>query len=298
MESSVLIIDNSKMMHALIGTRLADMGLSLHSAWSGEQGLQMARELLPDLILLDVDMPGMDGFETCRRLKIHETTEHIPVVFLSGTAAIDKKIEGLDTGAVDWVVKPFDPAELKARIRAALRTSYLVRQLTSAAMIDGMTGAWNRFYLERRFAAELSVARRRHEAVGLLLIHANLGVDTSEAMQYAAAGFQKIIRVEDILCRYSYDTFALLVTAFPEAELQMLSERMRICAQGCFPGLQISIGAATLMPGADLTLAQARLVDAAEQALAEARQSGESKTVMALLPSLKLDFAGRVYSEL
>lgn len=298
MESSVLIIDNSKMMHALIGTRIADMGLSLHSAWSGEQGLQMARELMPDLILLDVDMPGMDGFETCRRLKIHETTEHIPVVFLSGTAAIDKKIEGLDIGAVDWVVKPFDPAELKARIRAALRTSFLVRRLTSAAMIDGMTGVWNRFFLERRFVPELSMARRRHEGVAFILIHANLGIDTSEAMQYAAVEFKKIIRVEDVLCRYAYDTFAVLCSGVPEEELQKLSERLRECARGCFPGLVVSIGASAVMPGSDIPLAHARLVDAAEQAMAEARQSGESRCVLAMLPTPVIESSMKVYSEL
>lgn len=298
MESSVLIIDNSKMMHALIGTRLADMGLSLHSAWSGEQGLQMARELMPDLILLDVDMPGMDGFETCRRLKIHETTEHIPVVFLSGTAAIDKKIEGLDIGAVDWVVKPFDPAELKARIRAALRTSFLVRRLTSAAMIDGMTGVWNRFFLERCFVPALSSARRRREAIGFLMIHANLGVDTSEAMQYAAVEIKKMLRMEDILCRYAYDTFAVLVAGIPEEELKNLSERLRVCAGNCFPGLTVSIGASAVMPGEDLPLAHARLIDAAEQSMAEARQTGESRCVLAMLPTPVIESTLKVYSEL
>jgi len=298
MESSVLIVDNSKMMHALIGTRLADMGLTLHSAWSGEQGLQLARELMPDLILLDVDMPGMDGFETCRRLKIHETTEHIPVVFLSGTAAIDKKIEGLDIGAVDWVVKPFDPAELKARIRAALRTSFLVRRLTSAAMIDGMTGVWNRFFLERRFKAELSMARRRRESVVFVLLHANLGVDTSEAMQFASSELLKIIRSEDILCRYAYDMFSVLAAGVPEETIKKVSDRLRECAIHCFPGLTVSIGAASVVPGTDLALAQARLVDAAEQSLAEARQAGGSRTVLAMLPTPTMEPHLRVYSEL
>lgn len=298
MESSVLIIDNSKMMHALIGTRLADMGLSLHSAWSGEQGLAMARELTPDLILLDVDMPGMDGFETCRRLKICETTEHIPVIFLSGTASIDKKIEGLDIGAVDWIIKPFDPTELKARIRAALRTSFLVRRLTSAVMIDSMTGVWNRFFLERRFIAELSSAHRHHDIVGLILIHANLGVDTSEAMQYAACELQKKIRSEDVLCRYAYDTFAILVAGVTESGLKETAERLRQCASNYFPGLTVSIGASAILPGLDFALCHARLVDAAEQALAEARDSGDGRSLLAMLPTPIIEPTLRIYSEL
>src|SRR5205814_188986 len=79
-----------------------------------------------DLVLLDVDMPDMDGFEVCRRLKGQPATMNIPVVFLTGAGSTDEKIRGLELGAVDYVTKPFEPAELRARVRAALRTKYLL----------------------------------------------------------------------------------------------------------------------------------------------------------------------------
>src|SRR4029078_9741647 len=111
-------------------------------------GLIAAREHRPDLILLDIDMPGRDGFEICADLKSDSLTKSIPVIFLSAEASTSEKIRGLELGAADYVTKPFDAAELLARVRASLRTRRLVDSLSRKALIDGLTGLWNRTYLE------------------------------------------------------------------------------------------------------------------------------------------------------
>src|SRR4051812_22667076 len=160
MPQKVLIIDDSKPIHALVRARLAEEPIELHSAFDGETGIATALNLLPDLILLDVDMPSPDGFEVCRRLKDDPATMTIPVVFLTGMASTEQKIRGLELGALDYILKPFDPAELRARVRTSLRQKYLLDLLAKKAMIDGLTGLWNRTYFDQTLAAQLALFRR------------------------------------------------------------------------------------------------------------------------------------------
>ncbi len=112
---SVLIIEDNKDMMRYIRKCISQHYRTL-SAYSGEDGLQDALENVPDLVLSDVMMPGMDGFELCRTLKSDERTSHIPVVLLTAWASVGDKIAGLETGADDYLAKPFDPRELVARI--------------------------------------------------------------------------------------------------------------------------------------------------------------------------------------
>jgi diguanylate cyclase (GGDEF)-like protein/PAS domain S-box-containing protein len=125
----VLIIDDSEMIHGLIRARLKDEPVTLLFAADGVRGLELAREHTPDLVLLDVDMPEPDGFEVCRRLKTDPQTREIAVIFLTGASSTEQKLMGLELGAVDYVIKPFDPAELRARVKASLRTKQLLNSL-------------------------------------------------------------------------------------------------------------------------------------------------------------------------
>src|SRR5687768_680731 len=101
MAQRVLIIDDSKNIHALIKSRLEGEGLELHSCFNAEQGIATAGQLLPDLILVDWEMPEIDGSEICRRLKAQSATMTIPVVYLTGIGSPQDKLRGLDAGAVD-----------------------------------------------------------------------------------------------------------------------------------------------------------------------------------------------------
>ncbi|MEO6567878.1 MAG: response regulator [Opitutaceae bacterium] len=129
MPQSVLIVDDSLPLHELVKVHLSDETLVHHSAYDGPSALAMAAALMPDLILLDVDMPGLDGFEVCRLLKSDPATEKIPIVFLTAAASSDEKMCGFELRAVDYVTKPFDPRELCARVRSALRTKRLLDML-------------------------------------------------------------------------------------------------------------------------------------------------------------------------
>src|SRR5208283_3238025 len=100
--------------------------LEFFSCFDGLQAQATASMVQPDLILLDVDLPGADGFEICRRLKSDPATAEIPIVFLTGAASTEEKLRGLELGATDYIIKPFDPAELRARVRSSLHTRSLI----------------------------------------------------------------------------------------------------------------------------------------------------------------------------
>ena len=166
----VLVIDDSESIHKLVVARLRSEGLEVIGELDGERGIERSVADQPDLILLDIGLPNVDGFEVCRRLKEHPSTRNIPIIFLTGTTDTESKVRGLDLGAVDYVTKPFDQVELRARVRAALRTKRLQDILEQQSFLDGLTGLWNRAYLDRRLESELNVARRYGRPLSLVLV--------------------------------------------------------------------------------------------------------------------------------
>lgn len=118
--SKILIVDDSAFEQRMLVDLLSDMPYKVSVAFNGLQGYQLALANRPDLILLDVRMPNMDGYTACRLLKANPVTQDIPVIFLSGADADDDRILGLSIGGVDYVSKPFSPGELAARIQVHL----------------------------------------------------------------------------------------------------------------------------------------------------------------------------------
>lgn len=116
----ILIVDDTKDILAVVSRRLQSWGYEPLTADSGEEGLQIAEEHLPDLVLLDIMMPKMKGRDVCARLKANPKTQHIPVIFLTALGLADHIKAGMDLGAEDYIVKPFEPAELKERIAIVL----------------------------------------------------------------------------------------------------------------------------------------------------------------------------------
>jgi two-component system cell cycle response regulator len=118
--ATVLIVDDSQSIQGILREIMNGQGYQTFVASSGDEGLKAASRLLPDLILLDVVMPGLDGFETCRRLKANPATARIPVIFMSAASDTEAIVIGLDLGAVDYITKPLRMAEVCARVRVQL----------------------------------------------------------------------------------------------------------------------------------------------------------------------------------
>ncbi len=119
----ILVVEDDRDIRELIAFTLRFSGLEVETASSGTEGLEKARAFQPDLILLDVRMPKMTGFEVCKHLKQDGQTAHIPVVFLSARGQEAEIREGMSLGAVDYILKPFSPDELPGRVRAILERS-------------------------------------------------------------------------------------------------------------------------------------------------------------------------------
>ncbi|MFM9436283.1 two-component system, cell cycle response regulator [Janthinobacterium sp. CG_23.3] len=120
-EAAILIVDDAPANLTMLRKLMTDQGYQTFVAVSGERALTIAQRVHPDLILLDVVMPGMDGFETCRQLKQNQLTRGIPVIFMSAKTETDDVVAGFDLGAVDYISKPLRMAEVCARVRAQLQ---------------------------------------------------------------------------------------------------------------------------------------------------------------------------------
>src|SRR5262245_23108764 len=119
-KARILVVDDVTKNLQVVGTMLRNAGFEIMPTTSGAQALERVRAQLPDLILLDLMMPEMDGLEVCRRLKADPATGPIPVIFLTASNEMEHLVQGFEVGAVDYVTKPFNPPELLARVRTNL----------------------------------------------------------------------------------------------------------------------------------------------------------------------------------
>jgi len=117
----VLVIDDEKDLLELVRYNLEKEGYRIRTAEDGEAGLEASERELPDIVVVDLMLPGIDGLEVCRRLRADQRTAHVPIVMLTAKSAETDRVVGLEMGADDYITKPFSPRELAARIKAILR---------------------------------------------------------------------------------------------------------------------------------------------------------------------------------
>jgi diguanylate cyclase (GGDEF)-like protein len=288
MHKTILVIDDSVPLHKLIKVHLEPDNLRVKSAYDGESGLAAAAKFRPSLILLDADLPRLDGFEVCKRLKANSITADIPVIFLTANPLVGEKVKAFALGVADYVTKPFKAVEFRARIRAALR----VRTDTEAvAMIDGLTGLWNRAYLDLHFKSQLSLARRAQLPLGCIVARVDhyhaLAASHGESaaldiVRQTARIISSQLRQEDTVCRYDESKFVLLVIGANRAAGALLAERLRASVErqlssrsGIDARITCSFGVADTFVAEDQ-----KLIERADDALQRTRQkAGNGVTI-------------------
>ncbi len=130
-KAKILIVDDTLINLRLLSSMLGNNGYSVYEATDGRTALAEVHTHTPDLILLDIRLPGMDGYEVCRQIKTDETTRHIPVIFVSALDEQTDKVQGFAVGGVDYITKPFQSKEVLARVETHLTLRNLQRQLES-----------------------------------------------------------------------------------------------------------------------------------------------------------------------
>lgn len=236
----VLLIDDSPQMHRLVEAWLRSDPIELLHASDGRTGTEMALESPVDMVLLDVDMPDVCGFELCRQFKSDVRLSSVPIVFLTGASSPEDRVAGLNLGAVDYIVKPFHPAEFQARVRATLRTKQLVDLLRERAQIDGLTALRNRAFLDDRLSSELASLARRPGAMSCIMIdvdrfkeindrHGHLVGD--EVLRAVAGILVGGTRVEDVVTRYGGEEFVILTPGVGVDGATVLAERLRVAIE-------------------------------------------------------------------
>jgi len=269
-------------------------------ATGGEQALALCVNLKPDLVLLDVMMPGMDGFEVCRRLKTDPDCREIPIIFVTAHDDAEAETRGLDAGAVDFISKPINPAVVRARVRTHLTLKAQADLLRQWVYIDGLTGVGNRRYFDERLASEWGRARRGSRPLCVLMIDVDRfkryndrhGHQAGDAClrQIAVTLREGLRRPADLLARYGGEEFACLL---PETELagaiivaNDLERRLRSKAfphqdSDVAPVTTISVGVAGTQSLSATGATAADLVAEADRQLYAAKQAGRGRVCAA-----------------
>ncbi|MSR29492.1 MAG: diguanylate cyclase [Phycisphaerales bacterium] len=248
----LLAIDDSELIHRLLRLRLQHERFEMTFAFSGKEGLRMAEASKPDVILLDLDMPEMTGFDVLSELKSHTETQDIAVIIVSASSEVENKVRAFDLGATDFVSKPFDIVELKARLRSAMRVQHLIKILAQKAQIDGLSGLWNHTYYEKRMAGEFAEAIRYNKPLSLIVADLDNFKKTNDQYGHLFGDlvierFSNILtsgRLSDIACRYGGEEFTVILPQTTGTESIEVAERYRQQLAACiwtdYPGLVVT----------------------------------------------------------
>ncbi|MTV36526.1 diguanylate cyclase domain-containing protein [Duganella radicis] len=263
-------------------------------AKNGEQALERAARHLPDLILLDVVMPDMDGYEVLRRLRADAQTAHITVIFISGLGRPEDEANGLKMGAADYISKPFNETVVMARVAMHLQMVRQRRMLEHLAHVDGLTELANRRRFDEVYEAEWQRSRRSGRPLSLALLDIDAFKQYNDfyghpagdralraVARTAASGLR---RPADLAARYGGEEMVLLLPDTEAAQAQQVVGA--ICAaiaelqipheaSGVAPVLTVSAGGATLNSAAAETAAE--LFTAADTLLYQAKKSGRNR---------------------
>jgi diguanylate cyclase (GGDEF)-like protein len=216
----ILVVDDEISNIEIMNAALED-DYEICFATSGEQALEVARSVLPDLILLDVLMPGIDGYEVCRMLKDDMLLADVPIIFTTGLSDQEAETKGLLLGAIDYVTKPIQPVVLRARVRNHIELKRLRDQLAQLAVTDALTGLSNRRQLEQTLAVETARLARTADWLSVIMLdidffklfndtYGHPAGDRCIAM-VASALNRAVRRASDLTARYGGEEFACVL---------------------------------------------------------------------------------------
>lgn len=298
MAETILIAEDDGNIAELVKIILEAKGYTTLWAKDGREALNRVQEKIPDLILLDVMMPKLNGYEVIKLLKENPEHQHIPVIFVTVKGETDNKVVGLRMGGHDYITKPFDLDELIARVEAALRIKgehdhlrEVNQRLAELSMTDPLTSLYNRRYLMERFHEEIERARRYKYPIACLMvdiddfksINDTFGhLEGDQVLQKIAQIMKNANRVVDILARYGGEEFLLILPQTDLGGAETVGERIRktiadasLVLNDSNRKITVSIGASAFSTGK--VAAKEELLKLADESLYEAKKLGKNR---------------------
>ncbi len=306
-KAKVLLVEDDPVQAAATSEILQKVGYQVLHAADGIMAIKLIKAERPDIILLDVILPGMDGYEVCRWLKLEETTKGIPVIMLTVKKELSDKISGLQIGADDFLPKPYNELELNARIYASLRTKALQdelkmknRQLEELldrvnymAITDALTGLFNRRRFHAVLNSEYERARRYKTPFSLAMLDIDFFKKINDSCGHTVGDtvlkevsliIRENIREIDTASRFGGEEFMLILPNTEKTSALVVAERIRLAIERqSFSGVDrtvtVSIGICG-MPDANVDY-EDKLIRCADFALYRAKQLGRNRSMTA-----------------
>ncbi len=295
-QPTVLLIDDDPALHTSLDSYgdvlLADI---LH-ALSPEDGIRQAVSELPDLILLDLNMPRMDGLKVCSHLKETEITRDIPILFLTEDRKIQHVAKALECGANDYILKPFNIVELKARVRVALRIKLMFDILREQARVDVLTGLKNRAAMEDALDSAIAAYRRSGQPFSVAMfdldhfkkINDNYGHGVGdEVLRTVGNTISSYLRPYDTACRLGGDEFGVIIGHTEGEDSEIATRRivdsihiLSIPTESGWVNVRCCAGLAS-SSDMDIEFEAADILKLADQALYAAKANGKAQLMLA-----------------
>jgi diguanylate cyclase (GGDEF)-like protein len=303
MNASILIVDDDPGAIQVLARMLEDLG-DVCMATDGQEALRLMVSQRPDLVLLDADMPGLDGFAVCQTLKADPDLADIPVVFVTANRSAEFEVSGFDAGAADYITKPVTAPLVRARVRTQLRIKRLSDELRRIATEDPLTGVANRRRFDTLIRRELAIAQRSGQPLALMMVDIDqfkayndhyghpAGDGCLRAVAVAVASACQ--RPADLVARIGGEEFAVLLAQTSLAAAATVAGRildavaaLDLPHRGVGAQARVSVsvgvgvvtlaGAALLAHPPDLAGTMDALLASADAALYEAKRSGRNR---------------------
>jgi diguanylate cyclase (GGDEF)-like protein len=301
--SRVLIVDDDRTMLDSLGTLVGECGYQAVTARTWADALMLFRRSKPDIVLLDVMMPTIDGYKLARMIKA-EAEDFVPIILITGLGDLESKRRGMAAGADDFLSKPVAPLELEIRLSSMLRIKQLTDQIAAAnrkleelATTDGLTALLNRRAIYEHLDREFNRSRRYGNPLAVCLLdidHFKKVNDTwghgvgDRVLEAVSAILRQTVRQTDFVGRYGGEEFLVLAPETPRLNARVLAERIRARVEigtrsdEAIPPVTVSVGVASSEAVSANECEE--LVQLADGALYEAKDAGRNRSVMARNP--------------
>ena len=291
---SILIIDDEEVITVML-REILEEDYAVESTTSSVDALARVRAKMPDVILLDINMPEIDGYELCRLLKSDSETKNIPIIFITALATPENETRGLETGAADYIVKPINPSIVKMRVKNQMEVKKQRDYLEQLSSIDSMTGVYNRRYFDECLNREWRRCQRSKSALSLILIDIDFfkayndqygHVAGDDCLKVVAGKLQEVPqRGGDVLARFGGEEFVAVLPDTPYKFVKFMTEKFRRAIEEAAithvsskvsDMVTVCVGGATVKP--DNNFSPLELLQLADQMLYKAKSGGRNRT--------------------